>query len=116
MAQGFLRGECGAERQQAQTRIGAGAAAAFSVLRILQFLAQELHASADAEHVAPVLYITEQGFVQAAAANGTQISQGLLAAGNHNRIGLTELFTGGEPTQLHRRFGFQRIQIREVAE
>ena len=53
---------------------------------------------------------------QATGPQGVKIPEGLLAARKDHGIGLAKVFTRLHPAQPQACFGFQRIQIGEVAQ
>ena len=83
----------------------------FQALRILKRLAEHLHSTADAEHVASPCAVSLQGCRESAAFQGLQVAQSLFAAGNDNGIGYAQSLPWGNPTQLQRGFCFKRVKI-----
>ncbi len=114
LAQGLGGAEGGAQRQQVQPA-GVGGTP-LQPLGVEQLAAQQLHATADAEHLAATGRIGPQRFPQVAALQCRQIPQSLFAARHDHGRWLAQLLSRRHPAQLHRGLGLQGIEIGEVAQ
>ena len=116
LPKGLAATETGVDREQANAPPGASSFPALQIVGILQPLTQHLHPSANGQHVASMVCVASKLLFQAAGSQGVKVPKRLLAARKDHGIGLAKVFTRLHPAQPQACFGFQRIQIGEVAQ